>query len=68
MRLAANKDPRGLLIRSAAVCWIFCDELHPLTLTQMAQQFDLDKQSLGRWLESFKQEFPHIRTCHMAHE
>jgi hypothetical protein len=60
------KNTDGLTIRSILVCWIFIEELHPMTLTQMARGFGgRHKQSLGRWVELFKQQFPFIRTPHM---
>ena len=60
------KNANGLTIRSIIVCWIFIEELHPMTLTQMARGFGgRHKQSLGRWIDSFKRLFPYIKTPHM---
>lgn len=58
------KNTDGLTIRSIIVCWIFLEELHPLTLTQMARGFGKHKQSLGRWVDDFKKRFSFIRTPH----
>ncbi len=55
----------GIAIRAIIVCWIFLPELRPLSLTEMAQGFDKHKQSLGRWVDIFKRDFPHIRIAHM---
>jgi hypothetical protein len=60
------KNPNGLTIRAIICCWIFIEELHPMTLTQMARGFgSRDKQSLGRWVDLFKKHFPFIKTPHM---
>lgn len=60
------KNPDGLTIRAILCCWIFVEELRPMTLTEMARGFGgRHKQSLGRWMESFKQNFPFIKTPHM---
>ena len=76
MRLAMRKlfawvwqggmaDDRGRQIRNAIVCWIFLEELRPLTMSQFARGLGLHKQSLGRWIDDFKRQFPEIRTPHM---
>ena len=59
------KNVNGLAIRSMIVCWIFIEELHPLTLTQVARGFGRHKQSHGRWVEIFKRCFPMVKTPHM---
>jgi hypothetical protein len=59
------KNADGLKLRGIIVCWIFLKELRPLTLTELACGFDLKKQSLGRWVDEFKLDFPKIKTCHM---
>jgi hypothetical protein len=60
------KNANGLTIRAIIVCWIFIEELAPMSLTQMARGFDgRDKQSLGRWMDNFKEMFGMIRTPHM---
>jgi hypothetical protein len=58
-------NPEGLLIRAIVVCWIFLPHLHPLNLTQMANMFGKHKQSMGRWVDDFKREFPGIQNPHM---
>jgi hypothetical protein len=59
------KNADGLKIRAIISCWIFLKELRPLTLTELARGFQLDKQSIGRWVDKFKEDFPEIKTCHM---
>ena len=60
------KSPEGLTIRSILVCWIFLEELHGMSLTQMARGYGgRHKQSLGRWHDSFKAAFEFIKTPHM---
>ncbi len=59
------KNSDGLKIRSIICCWIFLRELRSLTLQEMASGFGMDKQSLGRWHDVFKLDFPHIKTSHM---
>lgn len=62
------RNPNGLTIRAILVCWIFVEELHPMTLTQMARGFGCrHKQSLGRWMDAFKLQFPFIKTPHMRY-
>jgi hypothetical protein len=58
------KNADGVKIRAIIVCWIFLKELRPMTLTQMATGFGMKKQSLGRWVDQFKEVFK-IRTPHM---
>ena len=62
------KNPNGLLIRSVIVCWMFLEELQQHSLTAIAYKFDRDKQSIGRWMPSFKKAFPMIKTPHMKPE
>ena len=59
------KNPDGLQIRAMLLCWNFLEHLRPLTLTQLARGFGKRKQSLGRWQDQFKLDFPEIKTCHM---
>lgn len=59
------KNTDGVKIRAIILCWIFLKELRPMTLTQVATGFHLKKQSLGRWVDRFKKDFPEVRTCHM---
>lgn len=54
-------DPRGLRIRAIIVCWLFCPEMRDaFTMSSMARSCGLHKQSLGRWIDSLKREFPGI--------
>lgn len=59
------KNVDGVKIRAIILCWIFLKELRPLSLTQVARGFGLKKQSLGRWVDLFKRQFPDIKTSHM---
>lgn len=59
------KNPEGLQIRAMITCWVFLKELRPLELTQLAGAFGKDKQSIGRWVDNFKEYFPRIRISHM---
>lgn len=59
------KNMDGMTIRSTVACWIFIKHLHALNLTQMAAMVNKDKQSLGRWVDEFKKEFPQVKTEHM---
>jgi len=56
-----KRDIRGLSIRSIIVCWHFIYELRDLPLTTVAAKFGKHKQSLGRWLDRFKNDFPRWR-------
>lgn len=58
-----NSD--GVKIRAIIACWIFLKELRIYPLTKMAKGFGLKKQSLGRWHDDFKRQFPTIKTPHM---
>jgi len=60
-----SKNPEGVKIRGIIFCWIFLEELHPLTETQLARGYGMHKQSIGRWIEDWKRCFPDIRTSHM---
>lgn len=59
------KNADGLQIRAMIICWVFLKELRPIELTQLAGAFGKDKQSLGRWVDNFKEFFPRIRISHM---
>lgn len=58
-------DKQGLMIRAAVASWVVVPLLQPLTLTQLALGLGLKKQSLGRWVDRFKIDFPNIRNKHM---
>lgn len=60
----ANLD--GFAVRAAVVCWIFHQPLRPYSMTRMAGRLGKKKQSLGRWVDSFKREFPAV-TDHITH-
>ncbi len=59
------RNHNGFEIRSVIACWIFLKHLHALNLTQVAAMMNKDKQSLGRWVDDFKKEFPAVKTEHM---
>jgi hypothetical protein len=63
------KNTDGLTIRAILVCWIFIEELRPLSMSDMARGFGCrDKQSLGRWHDHLKACAPWLRTSHMRYE
>jgi hypothetical protein len=59
------KNPDGVKIRAIILCWIFLKHLRPMTLTELAMGYGMKKQSLGRWVDQFKRDFPEYKTCHM---
>lgn len=59
------RNMEGASIRSWVIAWVFLKELRPLTLTQLATGLGKHKQSIGRWVDAFKRDFPRIRTPHM---
>jgi hypothetical protein len=59
------KNPDGLLIRGTILSWVFLPELQSHSLTQVARNLGRYKQSVGRWFDRFKVQFPQIRTVHM---
>lgn len=54
-----NRD--GLQHRASIFCWRINPDLEYMTLTHLAEGFGLDKQSIGRWHDSFKREFPNLK-------
>jgi hypothetical protein len=62
-----KNDSNGIQIRSMIVCWIFLEELRSLSMEDIANGFGKHKQSLGRWHDDFKKQFPMIKTQHMTH-
>lgn len=60
------KDMDGFICRSIIGAWVFIPEIRSLTLTEIAGRFGKHKQSLGRWVDDFKRQFPEI-TNHMQH-
>lgn len=59
------KNPDGVKIRAMIFCWVFLKHLRPMSETELATGYGLDKQSIGRWVEQFKKAFPEIRLVHM---
>jgi len=59
------KNVDGLQIRTIILCWVFIKELRPMEMSELARGFGKDKQSIGRWFDVFKVDFPFIRTPHM---
>ncbi len=62
------KNDNGIQIRAVLCCWIFLKHLRPMSLTEMAAFIGRDKQSLGRWFDAFKKDFPEIKTTHMKNK
>jgi hypothetical protein len=62
------RNPEGLQIRAVVLCHIFLPELRPMTLTQMAGCMGKHKQSLGRWQDQFKRDFPNIPSSHFHNQ
>lgn len=59
------KNPEGLQIRAMIACWIFLKHLSAMELSELARGFKKKKQSIGRWHDQFKRDFPFIKTPHM---
>ena len=64
------EDIEGFICRCVIAAWVFVPQLRDYTMTEIAGRMGKKKQSLGRWVASFKREFPdlvkhikHIRTC-----
>lgn len=57
---APCKDINGLLCRCIVACWILYEPLRKYNQTEIAKRFGKKKQSLNRWIVSFKKEFPEI--------
>jgi len=58
-------DVDGFLCRSIVRAWIFVPMLRSYTMTEIAGRFGKKKQSLGRWVDQFKRDFPEIK--HLKH-
>lgn len=43
------------------IMWVFLPEVRAMNMSQLARGYGLHKQSLGRWVDKFKKEFPHIK-------
>ena len=59
-------NAEGMLLRAIICAWVFIPALRDQTLTQMAGKFGMKKQSLGRWVDDFKKEFPAMAQ-HLQH-
>jgi hypothetical protein len=58
------RNQNGIEIRATIAAWIFLPYLRSLSLTEVSAMVGRDKQSLGRWVDDFKRQFPgvyHIR-------
>jgi hypothetical protein len=66
---ADHLDSNGMLIRFAILAWIFVPELQDSSLSKFSRGLGKKKQSLGRWITDFKQEFPAIAAInkHLEH-
>lgn len=59
------RNPDGVKIRAIILCWICLKQLRSVTLTDMANGYGMDKQSIGRWVDEFKRRYPTVRIPHM---
>jgi hypothetical protein len=59
------RNPEGVKIRAIVACWILLKPLRVFSLTGVSKLYGKKKQSLGRWVDQFKQDFrfltPHMR-------
>lgn len=60
-----KKNPNGVQIRAMIACWIFIPELRPLKETDLAIGWGMKKQSIDRWVQEWKKDFPKVRSPHM---
>ena len=63
-------DLDGFMCRAIIAAWVFCPQLRSYTQTEIAGRFGKKKQSLNRWIVSFKREFSDISNHlpHIKHE
>lgn len=59
-------DLDGFMCRCIVACWIFVPQLRSQTMTYVAGRFGKKKQSIGRWVDDFKTEFPEV-SKHLQH-
>jgi hypothetical protein len=59
------KNETGVFIRATICAWVFLPEYQRFTETEMAGNLEKHKQSIGRWAEVFKRDFPSVRTPHL---
>ena len=52
----------GWTCRCIIATWLFVPQLRSYTLTEIAGRFGKKKQSLDRWVQQLKQEFPELAT------
>lgn len=66
----ACKNWDGFQCRCAVLAWVFHEPLRAYSMTEMAGRIGKKKQSLGRWVEDFKAQFPDIakHLQHIKHE
>jgi hypothetical protein len=62
------RNPNGVKIRAILCCWVFLEQVRPISLTQLAKGYGMKKQSLGRWVDNFKRDFPQFRIAHMRYK
>jgi hypothetical protein len=62
------KNLDGFNDRSIIAAWVFCSSLkwETKSMTDLAGRFGKKKQSLGRWVDDFKKQFPEVAN-HMQH-
>jgi hypothetical protein len=60
------RNPNGVKIRAIICCWIFLQQVRKtVNLTKLAKGYGMKKQSLGRWVDNFKRDFPQFKVAHM---
>jgi len=66
----ACKDLDGFTCRCIVACWVFVPMLRGYSMTDIASRFGKHKQSLGRWVDDFKLQFPEVakHLAHLRHE
>ena len=52
------RDWDGVFCRMTNIIWILCPQLSSYSMSKMAKRVGKKKQSLGRWVDDFKREFP----------
>ncbi len=57
---APCEDIEGFTCRAIILVWIFSPWLRGYNMTQTASRFGKKKQSLGRFIGSFKNQFPEL--------
>lgn len=64
--LGTTKNKHGIACRGIVLNWLYDSLQHDCSLTEIAGQYGLKKQSVGRWVDDFKKEFPQA-VIHLKH-